>query len=128
MPVLAAAALPLAIGVLMAQGDLAGDHDALVHLAMMAVLHGAAGWVSWACRASGWADCILWALGLVLHTVTYPLNWAYYTGIVGYNGVAEDLSVVAVVLLPSVLMYAGPFRAVLRPPEEARQSDSEGDS
>ena len=40
MPVLAVTALPLAAGVLLAGGYIAGEQDALVYLAILAVLHG----------------------------------------------------------------------------------------
>ena len=118
MPVLAVTALPLAAGVLLAGGYIAGEQDALVYLAILSVLHGAAGWVSWSCRATGWGDGLLWAAALTLHTVTYALNWELYAGLEGHAGVVEDLTIVTVILIPSLLMYGGPFRAIIRPPEE----------
>ena len=118
MAVLAFTSLPLVAGVLLAGGYIAGEQDALVHLAILSVLHGAAGWVSWSCRATGWGDGLLWAGALTLHTVTFPLNWELYAGLEGHGGVIEDLAILTVMVIPSVLMYGGPFRAIIRPPEE----------
>ena len=118
MAVLAVTALPLIAGVLLTGGYLTGQQDALVNLAVLAVLHGAAGWVSWTARTTGWADDLLWAGALVLHTVTYPFNWPLYAGLGGRDGAIEDLAVVLVILIPSLLMFGGPYRAIIRPPEE----------
>ena len=57
------------------------EQDVLIHLAILAVLHGTAGWVSWSCRATGWGDGLMWAVALTLHTVTYALNWEIYVGL-----------------------------------------------
>ena len=128
MAVLAVASLPLIAGVLLSGGYVAGEQDALIYLAVLSVLHGAAGWTSWSCRATGWGDGLLWAVALTLHTVTYALNWELYTGLAGGYGeqlananLLENLTVVAVILIPSILMYGGPFRAIIRPPEEVAQ-------
>ena len=123
MVVLAVTVLPLVVGVLLSGGYIAGEPDAVVHLGILAALHGAAGWVSWSCRLNGWGDSLLWAVALTLHTVTYALNWEIYAGLEGHDGVIEDLAIVAVILIPSVLMYGGPFRAIIRPSEEINDND-----
>lgn len=126
MAVLAAAALPMVIGLLLPVGVFAdAERDALLRLALMAALHGAAGWVSWSCRATGWGDGLLWAAALTLHTVTYPLNWDIYAAFTGRGGVLDDLSAALVIFIPSVLMYGGPFRAAIRPPP--RQPEAPGE-
>ena len=118
MVVLAVTALPLVAGVLLSGGYIAGEQDVLIHLAILAVLHGTAGWVSWSCRATGWGDGLMWAVALTLHTVTYALNWEIYVGLEGRDGAIKDLAILTVIVIPSLLMYAGPFRAIIRPPEE----------
>ena len=123
MVVLAVTVLPLVVGVLLSDGYIAGEQDAVVHLGILASLHGAAGWVSWSCRLNGWGDSLLWSVALTLHTVTYALNWELYAGLKGHDGVIEDLAIVAVILIPSVLMYGGPFRAIIRPSEEINDNN-----
>ena len=99
----------------------------LIHLAVLSVLHGAAGWASWSCRSTGWGDGLLWALALTLHTVTYALNWELYAALEGHDGVVEDLAIVMIIVIPSLLMYGGPFRAIIRPPEEVREEEVHDD-
>lgn len=119
MVVLAVTVLPLLAGILLSGGYIVGEQDPLIYLAVLSVLHGGAGWVSWTGRASGWADGLLWAVALTLHTVTYAFNWDLYVGLEGEGGVIENISIIAVMLIPSLLMYGGPFRAIMRPPEES---------
>ena len=127
MAVLAAAALPLVIGLLLPEGVIAdGETEALLRLALMAVLHGAAGWVSWSCRATGWGDGILWAAALLLHTLTYPLNWDLYKAFTGQGGMLDDVATVLVIFIPSLLMYAGPYRAIIRPPSKEPPAAPDG--
>ena len=107
----------MTIGLLLPAGIFAdAEQDALLRLALMAVLHGAAGWVSWSCRATGWGDGLLWAGALTLHVFTYALNWELYQSIIGHGGVLEDVATVLVIFIPSLLMLGGPFRAIIRPP------------
>lgn len=84
-----------------------GQHQ-LATVMVMALAHLGAGYVSWSCRSGGWGFRLLWAVALMLHTFTYPRNWDFYTALP-----QPDLVVISCILIPTILMYAGPFRSLL---------------
>ncbi len=114
--------LPLAVihtwGGIAPPGD-DGQHE-LVTVVVMALAHLGAGYVSWVCRSGGWGFRLLWAVALMLHTFTYPRNWEFYTALP-----QPDLVVISCILIPTILMYGGPFRSILDQRRGGRDSDDD---
>ena len=94
----------------------------LVQLAILLAAHGAAGIASWTARYQAWPQKLLWLIAVHVHTVTYALNWPVYAGITGGGETARELpptiTAVALVILPSLLMYGGPITALINPPRK----------
>ena len=92
----------------------------LVQLAVLLVAHGAAGLASWTVRYQTWSQKLLWLIAIHVHTLTFALNWPVYVGIIGTGEVSRQLlptlTAVALVILPSLLMFGGPIVALLNPP------------
>ena len=68
---------------------------------------------------------MLWAVALLVHVLTYFFHWELYA--IQWDpdryevltepqlDVVQFLVIVGIILVPSVLMFGGPVRAVLRP-------------
>lgn len=97
-----------------------GASWSLVQMAILLAAHGAAGLASWTARYRAWPQKLMWLIAVHVHTITYALNWPVYAGITGTGEVARELlptiTAVALVILPSLLMYGGPIAALINPP------------
>ena len=108
MTVLAASLLPLVIGVLLTSS---GGQDAWLHFAALLLAHNIAGWASWTCHYQAWGQRVMWMLAVGLHTLSYTVFWEVYAT---EQVLLQSLVILGVIVIPSGLMYAGPFNAVLR--------------
>ena len=140
MGVLSATVLALVLGVLLSVPITGGEQDALIRVFVLAMAHLLAGWMSWTASYQGWASRLCWMSAITTHTLTYTLNWelyavswgalrAQYPGMTllneGQANTLQSLVIVGVIVLPSIMMYGGPFRAILRPPPPAPTEDDD---
>ena len=109
MTVLAASLLPFIVGALLTSG---GGQGAYLNLAALLVTHNIAGWASWTAHYQAWGQRVLWLLALGVHTLTYTIHRTHYFAI--EDALLQNLMVLGVIVIPSGLMYAGPFNAVMR--------------
>ena len=108
MTVLAASLLPLLVGVLLTTS---GGQDAWLRFGTLLMAHSIAGWASWTCHYQAWGQRVLWMLAVALHTLTYTIFWDIYAV---EQDLLQNLVILGIIVIPSGLMYAGPFNAVLR--------------
>ena len=128
MVVLACTAAAFIVAVMLSSFVLLGELDVYVRFAVLLLAHGAAGWASWNAGLNGWGDRVLWMLAISLHTATYTINWQVYAiewGAViqeypnpqhlteGEVSLLQNLVILGVIALPTLLMLGGPLRAML---------------
>ncbi len=100
----------------------------MLQLAVLLVAHLAAGLASWSARYQTWSQKLLWLVAIHVHTLTFALNWPVYVGIIGDGEMSEQLlptlTAVALVILPSLLMYRGPVAALINPPRRPQPEEA----
>ena len=124
MLVLAGTLLAYITAALLAEHRLFGEQDVYVRFAVLALVHSAAGWISWSSDYHSWGDRLLWMGALVLHTLTYSTHWSLYA--IAYDvsvypdltqgqaNLIQNLVILLIIVCPSLLMYGGPVRTILR--------------
>ena len=109
MTVLVASLFPFVVGALLTLGGGQGVH---LNLAALLVAHNFAGYVSWTCHYQSWGQRVFWLLALGVHALTYTIHRTHYFAI--DDVLLQNLVVLGVIVVPSGLMCAGPFNAIMR--------------
>ena len=134
MGVLSATLITFLTAVLLPELNLFGEQDVFLRLLALMLLHSYGAYMSWTSHYSGWGDRMLWAVALLVHMLTYFFHWELYAiqwDPEKYAVLTEPqldmmqfLVIVGIILIPSVLMFGGPTRAILRPYGELTDAGS----
>ena len=125
MLVLIAVCFALCVSVVLRTFGDAYDHTygpgwPIVQLVILLIVHCTAGVASWTAGYRTWSQRLMWLIAIHLHTITYALNWPVYQGLTGTSDLTRELlptlAAVALIILPSLLMYGGPVAALINPP------------
>ena len=107
-----------------------GDNDwRLVQLGVLLIVHCMAGIASWGAHYHQFGNRALWIVAVCLHPLVYTINWEIYAALVltgDDTNLAQNLTTMGIIIIPSMLLFGGPFNALINPPPRyrSRREDS----
>ena len=132
MAVLSFTVMTLVIGVLLRGLDdtsvalFGNDGWRFMQVGALLVAHNMAGIVSWEAHYHSFSNRLLWLLAVALHPIIYTVNWHIYADLVlasSANILLQNITALGLVIIPTILVYGGPFNALVNAPPGSRAAD-----
>lgn len=94
----------------------------LIKFGILLIAHNLTGLISWEAHYHSFANRLMWTLAVCLYPMVYVINWQFYAGLTltgGDDAMLRNLVAIGVIVMPSLLVFGGPFNAVVNPPSRA---------
>lgn len=124
MVVLALVVLSLITGIILQSMDqpnmtlLGMDNWRLTQFGILVIVHCVTGISSWGAHYHSFGNRALWVVAICTHPMVYILNWELYAALSlssDSHNLIQNLNVLVLIIIPSMLLYGGPFNAVINP-------------
>ena len=98
----------------------------IIQFCTLLIAHNMAGVASWEAHYHGFGNRLTWLIAIALHALAYSLNWEIYASLVLTDdslNLIPNLAALGLIIIPSFLVFGGPFNALINPPPRARRNE-----